>query len=62
MNRILIANVYHTGNLFGGEFGGQSGVFQWDNGLSYTSSRVVCTSATFGNGWAACEAFNEATK
>lgn len=62
MNRILITNVYNNGILFGAAFGGQSGVFQWDNGLSYTSPRVVCTSATFGNGWAACEAFNEAGK
>ena len=57
MNRILVTNVDHNGILFGGEFGGQSGVFQQDAGV--TTMNLFCTSATFSNGWASCYSFTE---
>lgn len=60
MNHFIFAHVSHGIYAFGSEFKGHSGVFRQDTGVSFIG--VVWTSATFGNGWVACESFNEARK
>lgn len=49
-----------NGAIFGQET--TSDLFQWDNPISFLSSRVICSSATFGNGWLHCASFNGARK
>jgi hypothetical protein len=48
------------GAVFGEET--KSNFFQWDNPISFLSSRTICSSAPFGNGWLHCESFNKASK